>query len=247
MPKSAEHQDVSGSSAAPETSGRLHVPPPGQDLERFLSLITPPGALTWQALHGELPWTDPPGSWLGHSRPSEGELRRILAANGVTDQPGQWYVIHGPYTEVMVESPRSLDRNLGHAARSLAVAAEVDICGGELTDLSRVLDLTDHEHGGDPRSARRYLSRGRRLFAALGVWPWANIARWPRRAWWQEPDVIRGLATWQDRAWSRTAQKLVASVRARNGRASVNAINPVEFDAVRVFRAALDNPEAPPG
>ncbi len=57
--------------------------------------------------------------------------------------------------------------------------------------------------------------------------------------------MIEALATWHDVAWSRAAQRLVASVRARNGRGSVNAIDPAEFDAVRAFRAALDEPEAP--
>ena len=221
-------------------SGALKLPPPGAELERFLTLLTPPGALTWRALHGELPWTNPPGGRIRHTPPGEQELRDILAANGVGDDLAQSYVIHGPHTAVMVASPRELDRNHGRPARSMAVAAEVDICRGELSSLSSLLDLTDHEHAGDTRSARRYLSRGRALFAPLGVWPWAHIDRWPHRSWCRDPAVVEPLASWHDLAWSRAAQRLVTSVRARNGRVSVAAMSLAESDAVRAFRGALN-------
>jgi hypothetical protein len=41
--------------------------------------------------------------------------------------------------------------------------------------------------------------------------------------------------------WSRAAQSLVGSIRAPNGRASVNAISAAEFAADCSYRAALDD------
>jgi hypothetical protein len=243
-----DHQDISRPSAGAEVSASLRLPSPGIELEQLLALLTPPGALTWHALPAELPWTRPPGG--GRRRPREGQLRDVLTATGVKTKAAQWYVLNGPFTEVMVSSPRELDRNHGRPARAIEVAVEHDIAGSELTDIATRLELTDHlvttpgraspTPTGDPRSARRYLRRGRQLLSALGVWPWARVDDWNRtRRWWLDEQVLRELLYWHDRAWMDAAERLAACARVRKGSPSVRALRIEEYEACRAFRSVL--------
>ena len=155
----------------------------------------------------------------GHlRRPRDSELRPVFAAAGVRTKAAQWYILNGAFTEITVNSPRELDRNHGIAVRSLEVAAEHDLLGRPLTDLGDRLDLNDHPVAvprqagtvaGDPRGARRYLARGRRILAALGVWRWTHVEDWRRtRRWWEEPPVRHALLLWHDRAWQRDLERL---------------------------------------
>jgi hypothetical protein len=241
-------QDTSPPNDGRKMSGPQHFPPPGRELEQLLGLLTPPGALTWRALPAELPWTRPPGN--GRTRPRDGQLREVLMVAGVKTAAAQWYILNGPFTEIMVASPRELDRNHGRAARAIEVAVEHDITGGGLLDLATRLDLTDHQLAvpgkqapqptGDPRSARRYLSKGRALLHALGVWPWTHVNDWRcTRRWWCDHEVHRQLLAWHDRAWIAAAQRLAGCARARNGAPSTGVITVDEFEACRTFRTAL--------
>jgi hypothetical protein len=183
-------------------------------------------------------------------------LREVLINAGVTTEAAQWYILNGPYTELMVASPRELDRNHGLAARAMEVAVEHDIVGCALLDLSSRLELTDHLlvapagtalADGDPRSARRYLSRGRSLLGALGVWPWAHVADWRRtRQWWRDETVQRALISWYDRAWMDAAHRLAACYRARRGTPTFGVLTIAESDACWVFRASLAEQVTPP-
>src|SRR4051794_19758462 len=115
-------------------SDSLTLPPPGEELERFIDHMTVPGALTWKALPTALPWTAPPGG--GRRDPSEDQLTEALASVGVRG-PARWYVINGPYTDVMVTSARELHRNIGRPARAVEVAVEHDVLGRSLLELSK--------------------------------------------------------------------------------------------------------------
>ena len=229
-------------------SGSFELPPPGEALEVLLGQLTPPGALTWRCLPGELPWTRPQ-SRRGR-RPSARKLDEVLKDAGVTTKAARDYVLSGPFTEVMVYSPRELDRNHGRAARAIEVAAERDIIGTELTDIASRLDLSDHlvpTPGrtdalleGDPRGARRYLKRGRELLGALGVLPCVHIENWQRlRKWWQDPDVIHALLGWHDKAWMADAHRLAFVARARFGRQGHHVIRVDEHRACTTFRDQL--------
>lgn len=218
-------------------SGLFAIPPPGDALEQFVAHLTPPGALTWRTLPADLPWTEPPTRWEQH--PSKVQIERALGEAGVKKKEARWYIVNGPHTEVMVYSPRELHQKHGRPARAIEVAAERDIVGTPMLDLSARLDLADDERD-DFRSARRYLREGRRLLAALGVWPWAHVEDWNRtRRWWQSDEVVHTLVRWHDKAWMDAAHRLAFCARPRNGVTRRGLIAVGEDRACREFRAAL--------
>jgi hypothetical protein len=221
------------------SSSGLSLPPPGVALEQLISLITPPGALVWEALPVELPWTAPPGD--GLTKPSNAKVEAALQGAGVEHPAARWYILRGPHTEIMVNSPREQAQKIGYPARSIEVAVEYDIVGSDLVDLSRRLDLTDHHHAADARGARRYLSRGRGILTALGVWPWAHVVRWhPQHPWWKQDDVLRAVLVWHDRWWMQAAKQLARTQRARNANLSLRAMTREELEACHAFRESLD-------
>ena len=150
----------------------------------LISQLVPPGALTWRALPCSLPWTKAPGAGQPTNRPPDAVLEQVLENAGVKEPAARDYILKGPFTDLMVYSPREHLRNYGRPARAIEVAAEHDISGRDLTDLASWLDLTDHQMPvprrdgtvtGESRGGRRYLTEGRRLLRALGVWPWAHV------------------------------------------------------------------------
>jgi hypothetical protein len=131
-----------------------------------------------------LPWTKAPGLGQPTSRPPDAVLDEVLEGAGVKELAARDYILKGPFTELMVLSPSEHLRNYGRPARAIEVAAEHDISGRALVDLASSLDLTDHQMPvprqdgtvtGESRGGRRYLSQGRGLLRALGVWPWAHV------------------------------------------------------------------------
>jgi hypothetical protein len=224
-----------------------YLPQPGSALETLIARLTPCGALTWRTLPAELPWTRPPGG--GDRHPGKERLQEVLTRAGVKYAAAREYILGGPFTEVMVYSPRELARNHGHAARALEVAAEHDIVGTDLADIASRLELHDHqlplagEPGmakGDPRGGRRYLSSGRGLLAALGVWPWVHVNDWSRtRRWWRDPAVHKALIAWHDSAWLRAVQKLAWGARARYSSRLFRNLTGEEAIACLEFRRSL--------
>jgi hypothetical protein len=224
------------------------IPSPGDQLEIFLSRVTPATALTWRTLPVALPWTRPPGAGAGHDRPDDDELHQALVDVGVSHPVAREYIVRGPYTALMVSSPRELARNHGRPARAVEVAAGHDICGRELAHVASWLGLTDHLPArprgvgtieGDPRGGRRYLHDGRRILGALGVWPWAHVEDWGRtREWWRDPLVSDALVAWHDRAWTLALHDLAGNALARHGHlARWTSIE--EWGACQDFRSAL--------
>lgn len=235
-------------------SGLSEIPPPGVALEQWLHFLRPPGALVWETLPAPMPWTKPPGGG-SRRRPGDVELREVLSAAGVA-KPAQDYVLKGPMVDLMVYSPGELQRNHGLAARAVQVAAEVDIGGAKLAEISSRLRFTDHliavpqgegvKAVGDPRRARRYLSEGRRVLRALGVWPWVHVDDWRKaRRWWGQPEVVAAAIHWHDEAWWVAAQKLAWSARARNGLTRIRSLTMAEARACLEFRETLRGLEPP--
>jgi len=208
--------------------------------------MSPPGALTWPSAGTPLPWTAPPG--VGRARPPDELLRRTLANAGV-DGPAQSYILGNRFTRTVVSSPRQLGRNFGLPALAVEIAVEHDIRGHDLRELAERLDLSDHKlvlpgsrqiGEGDPRGGRRYLSRGRRILKALGVWPWAHIDEWrAARPWFERRAVLVELLGWHDAAWTEAAEELALSARARHGAPPVGTPTASERQACERFRADL--------
>lgn len=214
------------------------LPPPGRELEQLIAFISPPGALVWETLPVEVPWTRPPSG--SERQPSQRQLDGALRSAGVTHPDARWYIVNGPRTDIMVGLPRDQAQKIGHPARSIEVAAEHDITGADLMDLSERLGLTDQHHSADTRGARRYLSRGRKILASVGVWPWAHVSRWhPQQTWWTQEDVIVALLRWHDHWWMDAAKRLAGSARARNGQPLLRALTVTEFEACWAFRESL--------
>jgi hypothetical protein len=215
----------------------------------LIGQLTPPDALTWSALACRLPWTKVPGQVHATTRPTDTALHEILKAAGIEERAARKYILMGPFTDLMVTSPSELLRNHGKPARAIEVAAEHDIRGRSLVDLATWLSLTDHQAPlprqegvviGDSRGGRRYLSQGRALLRALGVWPWAHVEDWSRtRRWWLDPAVFAALCSWHDKAWMRAAEKLAYSARARYGQAPSYIVTVGEHNACLGFRARL--------
>lgn len=215
----------------------------------LIGQLIPAGALTWRVLPCSLPWTKPPGIGQPTSRPPDAVLNELLEGAGVKERAARDYILKGPFTDLMVLSPSEHLRNYGRPARAIEVAAEHDISGRALVDLASSLDLTDHqmpiprEDGtvtGESRGGRRYLSQGRRLLRALGVWPWAHVENWSRtRRWWLDPTVFAALRSWHDKAWMRAAEQLAYNARPRYGQASSLVITVQEHEACRDFRGRL--------
>jgi hypothetical protein len=233
-------------------STRISIPPPGDALEQWLYFLRPDGALVWRTLAAPLPWTKPPGG--GRERPSEDLLREALERVGLGES-SQTNVLSGPMTYLMVYSPDELKRNQGMAARGVQIAAEVDISGTELSEISDRLGFRDHLVSlrgedapvpiGDPRRARRYLSLGRECLAALGVWPWAHVEG-TMRSWWTRPEIVDAVIDWHDKAWWSAVESLAWSARARKGLTTVRTLTIDEADACLDFRARLRCLDGPP-
>jgi hypothetical protein len=242
-------KDTSGLAAPHDLSGPRQLPAPGVELEALIRQLVPPGSLTWRVLPGELPWTTPPGGVQRTSRPPDAVLHETLQSAGVKEEVARDYVLNGPFTDLMVHSPSERLRNYGRPARAIEVAAEHDISGRALVDLASLLSLTDHQmpiprHGGtttgESRGGRRYLSLGRKLLHALGVWPWAHVEDWTRtRQWWRDPAVFAALRAWHDKAWMRAAQHLAYNARARYGQVASYVISVQEHEACLDFRRRL--------
>lgn len=245
----ADQKDSSRPPPPPDLSGAPGLPAPSTELEMLISQLTPPGALTWRALPCSLPWTKAPGASEPRNRPSDAVLDEVLENAGVKDAPAREYILSGPFTDLMVLSPNEHLRNHGRPARAIEVAAEHDISGRGLSELASWLDLTDHQlpvprQGGtvtgDSRGGRRYLSHGRQLLRALGVWPWAHVESWSHtRRWWLDPTVFSALRAWHDKAWMRAAEQLTFNARARYGNLPSRVISVQEFEACKDFRARL--------
>jgi hypothetical protein len=248
MSERRDQQDSLEPKSSTEVSGVPMIPSPGAELETFIARMTPSGALTWRTLPTELPWTRPPMP-LDGKRPSKIAMTAALSAVGVKEPAEQSYVMNGPFTEIMVYSPRELHRNYGLPARAIEVAAEHDITGSDLADIASRLDLSDHRTpvptrsdtvAGDPRGGRRYLSRGRQILAQLGVWPWTHVDSWVRtRRWWESDDVLRALLIWHDQAWIRATEDLVYCARTRYVGKPFRAVTIQEHHACVDFRARL--------
>ena len=233
----------------PDLSGPPELPAPSTELETLIGQLVPPGALTWRVLPCSLPWTKAPGLVQPTSRPPDAALDEVLEGAGVKEPAARDYILKGPFTDLMVLSPSERLRNYGRPARAIEVAAEHDISGRALVDLASSLDLTDHQMPvprqdgtvtGESRGGRRYLSQGRGLLRALGVWPWAHVEDWSRtRRWWLDPTVFAALCSWHDKAWMRAAEQLAYNARARYGQASSFVITVQEHEACRDFRGRL--------
>lgn len=233
-------------------SARISIPPPGDALERWLHFLQPQGALVWKTLAAALPWTNPPGG--GTRSPGENLLREVLESVGL-DEASQTNVLSGPMSYLMIYSPDELKRNQGMAARGIQIAAEVDVSGTELSEISGRLGFTDHlvsvpGHDapvpiGDPRRARRYLSQGRACLAALGVWPWAHVEG-AMRSWWTRPEIVDAVIDWHDEAWLSAVQSLAWSARARKGLTTVRGMTVDEANACLDFRTRLRGLDWPP-
>jgi hypothetical protein len=244
-----EAKDTSRLAVRPDLSGRPELPTPSVELETLIDQLVPPGALTWRALPCELPWTKPPGLTQPTIRPPNAVLDEVLEGAGVKEPAARDYILKGPFTDLMVLSPNELLRNHGRPARAIEVAAEHDISGRTLVDLASSLDLTDHQMPvpcrggtvtGESRGGRRYLSQGRALLRALGVWPWAHVDDWSiTRRWWRDPAVFAALCSWHDKAWMRAAEQLAYNARARYGQAPSFVISVQEHEACRDFRRSL--------
>jgi hypothetical protein len=244
-----DSKDTSRPPVRPDLSGLPELPAPSVELETLIGQLIPPGSLTWRVLPCSLPWTKAPGLAQPTSRPADAVLDDVLKGAGVKEPAARDYILKGPFTDLMVLSPNERLRNYGRPARAIEVAAEHDISGRPLVDLASTLDLTDHQlpipHrggtvGGESRGGRRYLSQGRQLLRALGVWPWAHIEDWGRtRKWWRDPDVFVALCSWHDRAWMRAAEQLAYNARARYGQVPSFVITVQEHEACRDFRGRL--------
>lgn len=240
-------QDSSTLVARPKLPA-AQIPPPGDQLEILLVRLAPATALTWRTLPAALPWTRPPGGGTGRDRPNDDVLAEALLAAGVKHPVARACILSGPYTELMISSPRELARNHGRPARAVEVAAAHDISGRKLADLASWLDLTDHlpaqlrsvgTREGDPRGGRRYLQTGRHILAGLGVWPWAHVEEWGRtRDWWRDPLVHQALISWHDKAWTHALHELAGNALARHGHlARWTSIE--EWQACHDFRSRL--------
>jgi hypothetical protein len=215
----------------------------------LIAQLVPAGALTWRVLPCSMPWTKPPGIGQPTTRPPDAVLNELLKGAGVKEPAARDYILKGPFTDLMVLSPSEHLRNYGRPARAIEVAAEHDISGRALIDLASSLDLTDHQMPvprqdgtvtGESRGGRRYLSQGRGLLRALGVWPWAHVENWSRtRRWWLNPTVFAALRSWHDKAWMRAAEQLAYNARARYGQAASFVITVQEHEACRDFRGRL--------
>jgi hypothetical protein len=246
---SKDKQDTSRPAMRPDLSGPKELPAPSTELEMLIGQLVPPGALTWRVLPCSLPWTNPPGPTQSIGRPSDGVLDEVLEAAGVKEPAARDYILSGPFTEIMFRSPGDLHRNHGWSGRAMEVAAEHDISGRSLIDLASSLDLTDHQEPiprqagtvtGESRGGRRYLSHGRALLRALGVWPWAHVEDWSRtRRWWRDPTVFASLCAWHDKAWTQALEQLAFSARARYGQSTGLVITVEENEACRTFRERL--------
>ncbi|MEJ7785604.1 MAG: hypothetical protein WKF96_12435 [Solirubrobacteraceae bacterium] len=228
----------------------LRLPAPGVALEQVIDALCPPGALTWRFLPGSLPWIRPPGIHRPRKRPSDATLDDALSAAGVNHPTAREYVIHGPFTSLMVHSAAELHRNHGMAARAIEVAAELDVYGRPALELADFLGLNDHrtpnagtpgETIGDPRGLRRHRQRGRELLRSLGVWPWVEIDDWrTTRRWWEHRPVVLALERWHEKEWMTAAEALLIGRRARANRLDFRGISITEYEACTQFRGNLD-------
>jgi len=94
------------------------------------------------------------------------------------------------------------DRSLG---RGVWAAALHDIAAAPLSEVSRILELSDHlgsKYGGKRlRGVERYRAQGRLLLAELGAWPWTQYddGRLPS-GWRADPPTITALHLWHSHA-----------------------------------------------
>jgi len=95
------------------------------------------------------------------------------------------------------------------------VAARRDLWGWTQLQIRDSLDLRDVSSaaaGDGSRSARRYVSLGRKQLAQVGAWPWC-IARGgvlPPR-WWTDREYAERLAAWWYVAWCEDYNDLLGT------------------------------------
>jgi hypothetical protein len=118
-----------------------------------------------------------------------------------------------PLPAVNLESSDEWRERLGRvpdrarAGDALWAAWARDILGHSEAEVARDIGaaLGEERHDAAERSAtaRERAKRGREMFRAAGVWPWAALAdgeRWPR-AWWKDHRVKAALAAWASASW----------------------------------------------
>jgi hypothetical protein len=110
----------------------------------------------------------------------------------------------------------------------LEVAYLRDVEGWDRAAIATYLGLTPDEpmpsegrligNTRGSRTAERYVTEGRRLFATLGAWPWAVAEpdRLPKQ-WWTLPAFKDSLCTWHREAWLEASAAVKQSSLALNG------------------------------
>lgn len=177
---------------------------PSWDLARWLWLLTPPGAPVIPVLQGDRP-PPHPGCvpYLGRHIPEwphkerNAALRAQLPGEPIARKPG-------------THAPRS-----GKLRWEVEAAFRRDINGASEGEVAQRLELTEgvDRQPEASRSARRYVSNGRRSLADIGAWPWCLAPNGrPVRNWWTQEHYLGPLARWHRLAFVRAANDLLGTV-----------------------------------
>lgn len=150
------------------------------------------------------------GAWVaGWAWPSEADHARARAEGASPVITDSGTVSVKTFTVTSTTRQRG-DRSWG---RAVWAAAAADLAGASMTDVSRMLELNEHEqpdHGGRRlRGAERHRAKGRELLAAIGAWPWAHAETGRLKQTWRSDRLfIDPLRDWQERACVEIAAKL---------------------------------------
>jgi hypothetical protein len=225
----------------------FRAPVPSFAMVEWLWRLIPPGALV-VPIGGKI------ADGTKNYRLDRYDTRGVPCLPDAADPPLPPRDRHAQHSALAERMPEAHQRDPGrHAPRtgvdkwSIEAAFYRDLVGLSTTQIGDDLDLRDdssRDSGNGSRSARRYITRGRRQLVQLGAWPWALQPRTNGRlpkGWHRGERFARALAEWHYLTTTATLRDCLRTTEAAAGSTERAITTTVTAAAEAAYRAVYEH------